>query len=165
MVVAWAAVWCTVPSAVWRVAMIAGLVPGTADLRAFELAGNPALGYAYVIGLSVVQLGAGLLTLGLIRPWGERIAGWRVPVWFAVTVATLGGLAVVYLFDIALLGALLAGRRPDAGLVHGIPLAIMVACYIPIFFWGPLELAATAGYARRRGMGRGRVGVEAAHAA
>ena len=147
---AWGAFLVTIPSAVWRVAMIVGLVPGTADFREFELAGNPALGYAYVVALSAVQLGAAWLVVGLVRPWGERFAGRRVPVWPVVVAGVLGGLAVCYVFDVAMLTALLAGRRPDAGLVHGVPLAVMVACYVPIFFWGPLVLAATAGYARRR---------------
>lgn len=147
---AWGAFLATIPSAVWRVAMIVGLVPGTADLREFELAGNPALGYGYVVALSVVQLTAGWMAVGLVRPWGERFAGRRVPVWPVVAAGVLGGLAVCYLFDVAMLTALLSGRRPDAGLVRGGPLAVMVACYVPIFFWGPLVLAATAGYARRR---------------
>lgn len=67
---AWGAFAATVPSAVWRVLMIVGLMPGTADLRRYELADDPAVGYAYVFGLSLVQLAAGFLTLGLVRPWG-----------------------------------------------------------------------------------------------
>lgn len=133
--------------------MILGLMPGTAELRAFELAGNPALGYAYVFGLSIVQVIAGYLTLGLIRPWGERLFGRRVPVALAVIPGLLGGIAVVYLFDIAMLGALLHGQRPDNGLVTGTPFAIMLAAYIPIFVWGPLELAAVLGYWWRRTRG------------
>lgn len=62
--------------------MIVGLMPGTSDLRQFELAGDGALGYAYVFGLSTVQLGAGFLTVGLVqallagqRPDDGRVAG------------------------------------------------------------------------------------------
>ena len=45
-----------VPSALWRVLMIVWLVPGTAELRSFELAGNVALalGYGYVLVLSAI---------------------------------------------------------------------------------------------------------------
>ena len=147
---AWGAFAATVPSAVWRVLMIVGLMPGAADLRRYELADDPALGYAYVFGLSVVQLVAGFLTVGLVRAWGERLLGRRVPVIPVVVAAVLGGLAVVWLFDVSLVGGLLAGQRPDSGLVSGWALALLVACYLPIFLWGPLELLATYGYWQRR---------------
>ncbi len=147
---AWGAFLATIPSAVWRVLMIVGWMPGTSELRQFELADDAPLAYGYVFALSVVQLAAGFLTVGLVRPWGERLFGRRVPLVPVVIVATLGGLAVVWFFDISLVGALLAGQRPDNGLVSGVPLAVMVACYAPILLWGPLELLATAGYAQRR---------------
>lgn len=150
--VAWGAFFSTIPSAVWRVLMIVGLMPGTQDLRQFELAGDAALGYGYgyVFALSIIQLTAGFLTVGLIRLWGERFRGRRVPLAPVLLIATLGGLTVIWLFDISLVGALVAGQRPDAGLVSGAPLALMIACYTPILLWGPLELAATLGYWMRR---------------
>lgn len=147
---AWGAYLVTVPSAVWRVLMIVGLVPGTTDLRQFELAGNAAFAYGYVVTLSVVQLGTGFLAVGLVRPWGERFLGRRVPLVPVLVAATLGGLAVTWLFDISMVHALLTGHRPDAGLVSGVPLTVMFACYAPILLWGPLELAAAAGYGLRR---------------
>ena len=130
--------------------MIVGLMPGTEELRRYELAGNASLGYTYVFGLSIVQLTAGFLTVGLVRPWGEQVLGRRVPLVPVVLVATLGGLAVVWLFDVSLVGALVAGQRPDAGLVSGVPLAVLLTSYAPILLWGPLELLATLGYALRR---------------
>lgn len=130
----------TVPSALWRVLMIGGLVPGTTELRAYELGDQPALGYAYVVTLSVVQLLAGFLTVGLVRPWGETLFGRRVPVLPVVVVAALGGLLVTFIFDVWMLSAVLTGMRPDRGLVSGGALAVMVACYAPILAWGPLEL-------------------------
>jgi len=147
---AWGAFISTVPSAVWRVLMIVGLMPGTQELRRFELAGDASLGYVYVFALSIVQLTAGFLTVGLIRPWGEQIFGRRVPLMPVLLVATLGGFAVVWLFNVSMVGGLVAGQRPDAGLVSGAPLAVLVACYAPILLWGPLELLATVGYGLRR---------------
>ena len=76
--------------------------------------------------------------------------GARPPTLFVVTVATLGALAVTYLFDVAMLGAIIAGDRPDGGLVQGPHLMIMGACYAPIMLWGVFVLATTAGYWRRR---------------
>lgn len=150
MPAAWGAFLVTVPSAVWRVLMIVGLVPGTQELRQFEIDGDRFLAYGYVVGLSVVQLAVGFLAVGLVRPWGERFLGRRVPLTPVVVAATLGGLAVVWIFDVSMVGALLAGQRPDAGLVSGVPLAVMVACYAPLLLWGPLELLATVGYWLRR---------------
>lgn len=150
MVAAWTAFLVTVPSALWRVLMILGLLPGTSDLRQLELAGDGLLAYSYVFGLSIVQVTAGFLAVGLVRPWGERVLDRRVPVTPVLIVATLGGLAVVCLFDVSLLVGLASGQRPDDGLVSGFPLAVMIACYAPIFLWGPLELLATLGYWLRR---------------
>lgn len=149
-VAAWGTFIATVPSAVWRVLMILGLMPGTNALRQFELAGDASLGYVYVFSLSIVQLVTGFLTAGLVRPWGERLFGHRVPLIPVLIVAVLGGLAVVWLFDISMVSQILAGHRPDAGLLSGAPLAIMVACYVPILLWGPLELVSTAAYWNRR---------------
>lgn len=150
VVAAWGAFAATVPSAVWRVLMILGLMPGTTALRQFELAGDASLAYGYVFALSIVQLTTGFLAVGLVRPWGERLLGRRVPLTPVLIVAFVGALAVVWLFDISMASALLAGQRPDAGLVSGMPLAVMVACYVPVFLWGPLELIATVGYWLRR---------------
>jgi hypothetical protein len=155
VIAAWGAFLATIPSALWRVLMILGLLPGTEQLRQFELGDDPTPNYAYVFALSVVQLTTGFLTIGLVRPWGERLLGRRVPLAPVLVVATLGGLAVTWLFTIAMTTQVLTGHRPDAGLVSGIPLAIMVACYVPILAWGPLELVATAGYWMRRAAYRG----------
>lgn len=138
----------TVPSAMWRVLMVAGLLPGTDALRADHLreAGGP----GYVLLLSAIQLLTGALSLGLVRPWGERIGGWRLPTWGVAAVATAGALAVTALFTVELPWALLHGERPDGGLVEGPALAILAACYAPIALWGPLLLTATWGYVVRR---------------
>lgn len=147
---AWAAFAVTVPSALWRVLMIVGLMPGTEELRGYELAGDPALGYGYVFGLSIVQLTCGFATVGLVRPWGSRLFGRAVPVVPVVVAGVLGGLAVTWLFDIGMVTAIAQGRRPDAGLVGGWPFVVMVACYLPILLWGPFVLVSVAAYARRR---------------
>lgn len=146
--VAYGAFAVTIPSALWRVLMVAGALPGTEALRTDHLrdAGGP----GYVFALSAVQLVAGALSLGLVQPWGERIAGGRLPTWLVAAVATMGALAVTALFTIELPWALLHGQRPDNGLVQGAALVLMAACYAPIALWGPLLLAATWGYVRRR---------------
>lgn len=51
-----------------------GLVRGAASLRAFELAGNPALGYGYVFALSAAQLAVvgPLVLAGVAGYWWQR---------------------------------------------------------------------------------------------
>ncbi|OYO17260.1 hypothetical protein CGZ93_16990 [Enemella dayhoffiae] len=136
---------CAIPSAIWRLLMLGGLLPGTADLRAMY-AETP----GYVIGLSVVQLSAGFLTTGLVSRWGRQLGPLRINPWFPVIAGTIGGAIVTWLFSIDLPLALLRGVRPDSGLLHGSALALMVACYAPIFVWGPLVLTSVAGFARHR---------------
>lgn len=143
-IAAWGAFASTVPSAVWRVLMIMGLLPGTADLRIAHTGDE-----LYVWSLSLVQLVAGFLTIGLVRPWGERIRGLKIPHWIPIASGIIGGCAVTYLFTIATVVGLANGSRPDQGLVHGDALVIMVLCYGPIVFWGPLELAAVFAFIRR----------------
>ncbi|GGF44150.1 hypothetical protein GCM10007298_44900 [Williamsia phyllosphaerae] len=130
--------------------MIVGLMPGTAELREFELADDHLVGYAYVFGLSVVQLATSFLTVGLASRWGVELMNRRVPRLPVIMVATLGGLAVTWLFTVSMTTQILTGHRPDAGHTHGTALVLMVACYAPIVLWGPLELLATYGYWRRR---------------
>lgn len=133
---AWTAAWgvlaCAVPSALWRLLMIAGL--------------------------SVAQLAAAVLVVGLVRPWGERFLGVPIHRWVPVALGTLGGLTMTWLFSVQLFIGILAGGRPDQDTVHGIPLVVMYLAYAPMVLFGPLTLAAVVGCARRRGTGR-RVGL------
>ncbi|GAB3716552.1 hypothetical protein [Mariniluteicoccus flavus] len=135
----------TLPSAIWRILMILDLLPGTDDLQRLH-AGE----HGYVWGLSVVQVACGALCLGLAQRWGERIAGVPIPRWVPVVLGGLGGLAVTWLFTIRMTGQIFGGARPDQYTVHGVPLAIMMAAYLPILAWGPLTLVAVVGYWMRR---------------
>ena len=125
--------------------MLTAWMPGTADLRTIYADET-----GYVIGLSAVHVAVGVLTIGLVRPWGEQLLGIAVPRWFPIVVGGVGGLALTWLFTIDLPIALLSGVRPDQGTVHAGALVMMVACYAPMLLWGPLTLAAVAGYGLRR---------------
>ena len=118
---AWCAFLCTVPSAVWRVAMIMGWLPDTSELRDRELEQGTISGYLYVYALSIVQLGFGFLTVGLVHPWGERIRGWRIPRIIPTLLGLLGGLAATWIFNIAMVSAIAFGHRPDWGTLSGWP--------------------------------------------
>lgn len=142
---AWAAFLVTIPSALWRVLMILDLMPGTRELQALHADEK-----AYVWGLSLVQVPFGALALGLVQGWGERLGRWSIPRWFPVIVGGLGALAVTWLFTIDMTANIFGGSRPDQYTVHGVPLAVMFAAYLPILAWGPLLLTAVAGYWARR---------------
>lgn len=142
---AWATVASALPSAVWRLLMLAGLLPGTAQLRRLHEA-EP----GYVIGLSVTQVLAAVLVVGLVRPWGERLVGVHINRWIPTALGALGGLAMTWLFTISMLAGILAGARPEQGTVHGGAFVVMVLAYAPMVLFGPLTLTAVVGYVRRR---------------
>ena len=147
---AWSAFFATLPSGVWRVLMIVGFMPGTADFRTFQLAGEPTLGYVYVFGLSIAQVTCGYLAVGLIRPWGEHLGQWRIPARLPVFLGAVGSLALIWIFNVQMVAQVALGHRPDAGLIHNWALAVMLWCYLPILLWGPLTLATVWGYWRCR---------------
>lgn len=71
----WTAVAAALPTVVWRVVVGLGVNLGTPT--AWRQAEHiPGSGTTYVLGLSIVQLCAALLTLVLIRREGDRIPTW-----------------------------------------------------------------------------------------
>ncbi|MGW6533437.1 hypothetical protein [Streptomyces venezuelae] len=140
----------TLPSGLWRVALVAGL-PVTTEPQ--QGAGEA----VYILMLSLVSEGLALLTLGLVRGWGEVVPSW-IPV--------IGGRAVRPLAAVvpALLGAAglfaivgWAFYAQAAGLGEGQGVtdsaaqsALLIACYTPLLAWPPLLVAVTVAYYRRR---------------
>lgn len=156
-VAAWGTLAASLPSAIWRLLMITGLLPGTAEMRHLH---EGEVGY--VLGLSIAQVFCAVLVVGLVRPWGERFVGVAINRWVPVVLGALGGTAMTYLFTVATTVGLLAGQRPDQGTVHDGPLALMLLAYAPMFFFGPMALIATVGYALRRRVTPGTAGRSAA---
>ncbi|WP_433339116.1 hypothetical protein [Spirillospora sp. CA-294931] len=123
--------------------------------RAVPLAVLPSgVGFAahdWWLALFVVAEGLALLTLGLVRPWGEVLPRWvplvggrSVPTMVAVGVSALGAVAVTFL---TFSGALV-WNRVDAP--HGVAGVLMAACYAPLLAWGPLLAVVTVAYYLRR---------------
>jgi hypothetical protein len=145
-----------VPSALWRIAQGLGVPVGFSGQLAEDFAA-PGWITPYVIVLSLVAEGIALLTLGLVRPWGERFPGWlpvvggrTVPVLAAVVPAALGAAAVT---AATVTGAVLwngpeNNGNPDAP--QGFAGLVMTVCYAPMLLWGPLLAAVTVAYYRRR---------------
>ncbi|MET8867037.1 hypothetical protein ABZW11_29195 [Nonomuraea sp. NPDC004580] len=141
----------TLPSGLWRVALVTGLPIGYVADRPHIPAGES----AYIIGLSVVSELAALLTIGLVKPWGDVPPRW-VPLVGgrrmrprAVLAAAYTGATLITLFcGYAALAAIL-------GLGSGFPFlsatghAILVVCYLPLLAWGPLTYAVAYSYQRR----------------
>lgn len=148
---------CLLPSVIWRLATATTLPGGW-----------------YLALLSGLELGAGLLTLGLVHRWGEVLPGWvpwlgsrEIPVRPVIVAASLGATAVLTLTAFGVLNRIFALTTPttieeaerlssfdvptDAD-VSGA--ADWVAwLYLPTIAWGPLLAAVAWAYYRRRTAG------------
>ncbi|MWA11783.1 hypothetical protein [Streptomyces sp. BA2] len=143
----------TLPSALWRVALVAGL----------PVADMPVEGWGemlYVLGLSVVSECLALLTLGLVRGWGEVVPGW-IPLLggrevrpLAAVVPALLGAAGLFLITGWFVYAVYADLGPGVT-DSAVRQAILVACYAPLLLWAPLLVAVTVAYYKRRTRGAG----------
>lgn len=104
------------------------------------------------MALSVGVEGAALLTLGLVRPWGEVVPRWipvlggrRVPVAAAVVPA---GLGVVFCL-VAWTPFLAWWQLPHPDLTP-VGVTLIGILYLPLVAWGPLLGAVTYSYWLRR---------------
>ncbi|WP_323136051.1 hypothetical protein [Streptomyces sp. NBC_01481] len=138
----------TLPSGLWRIALVAGvpLLP-----RAVPDWGEG----LYIVMLSVVAECLALLTLGLVRLWGEVVPRWipliggrRVRPGAAVVPALLGaaGLTVLCAWSFYAQFAGLGDGLDGSALQD----AVLVVCYVPLLAWAPLLVAVTLAYRRRR---------------
>jgi hypothetical protein len=147
---------CVLPSALWRLwALARGLPPGC---RLRMAAWEP----WYITGLSVVSFAAALLTVGLVRPWGEVVPGWvpflggrAVLVRVAMLAAGVGAAVIFAVYAYALLNPVLHFREPAD--LPGCPPPteqpgawVAIAAYAPLLAWGPLLVVVTVAYYRRR---------------
>ncbi|MFH8338214.1 hypothetical protein [Streptomyces sp. AM6-12] len=149
-----AVVWASLPSALWRLAVVLGVPLGLAASEYDDML-IPGWGYLVLPLLCAFQEGLAWLALGLVRPWGEvwprwipGLGGRRIPLYAAVAPAALGALAcTVY-------GVLFVYTTLHADMditVWGE--WVMNACYIPLAAWGPLLGVVTLHYYRRRQLG------------
>jgi len=142
----------TLPSGLWRIALVAGLPLGLhVDGAEVTVHGWEAV---YIVGLSVVCEALALLTLGLVRPWGERAPSWlpviggrRVAPMAATVPAALGAVAL------AVIWAWAFRDFPDVGQIEFTGASghlLLVVCYAPLLLWAPLLGAVTVAYYVRR---------------
>jgi hypothetical protein len=158
-IAAWAVPLTTIPSIAWRmITVVDGLLSGD---NPCIVPSAPLTEKLYLlIVLPSVQLGVALLTVGLIRPWGEVFPRWmpalggrRVPVAFAVGSAITGAVFLVLVLGRGavtdLLGVQTVALEP---LPPGcsVPGWDILRWYAPMFLWPALLLAVTWHYLRRR---------------
>lgn len=155
-VAAYAVPLCVLPSASWRMsAVIRGLPEGCPRTMGW-------IEPYYVASLSIVSFGAALLTIGLVRRWGDVVPGWlpviggrKVPAKAAV-IAALTGCAVLFaLVAFFVLNMALGLREPReipgcAPPTEGPGGWKVELAYAPLVAWPPLLLLVTVAYYRRR---------------
>ncbi|MBN6040550.1 hypothetical protein [Amycolatopsis sp. 195334CR] len=136
------------PSGLWRIGAMLGI-------PAFTTLPATTADHAYMLLLTVVAEGLGLLTLGLVRPWGEVVPRWvpvlggrAVPPLAAVVPAALGALGVTVLVLFAGYNAFARGMLANLG--GPLQQAVVTLCYAPLLAWGPLLAVVTIDYHRRR---------------
>jgi hypothetical protein len=144
---------CVLPSTVWRCSLV---VDGTVGLDAEGW---------YLLALSIASAGLALLTLGLVRPWGERIPRWvpvlsgrPIPMRVVVVPALIGAslliasslyVVVDELFHVVGQGPVAIGPSGQQAAPRPEPDGVL-ALYVPLLAWGPLLLAVTLDHRRRR---------------
>lgn len=143
----------TVPSGIWRCALALGLPVGVDENYRLEHYSFPGWGTAYLFGLTLLLVGLALLTLGLVRRWGEVTPRWipyvggkRVPRLAAIIPAGAGAVALTLLWASVFSGV---GEIFDVYGLGGTARVVVTACYLPLLLWGPLLAAVTVSYARR----------------
>ncbi|MGW4703026.1 hypothetical protein [Streptomyces sp. NPDC004285] len=142
------------PSSLWRVALTFGAPVARVD--------DPTLGLAaYQLGLTVLAELLALLTLGLVREWGEVfprrlpfLGGRPVPARGATYAALAGacGLAALTCWFTYVVYAGIGEYSPLAHIEGPFREALLYVCYLPLVAWAPLLAAVAIAYHRRRSL-------------
>jgi hypothetical protein len=116
----------------------------------------------YVLGLSVLSEAIAVLTIGLVRGWGEVAPAWipiiggrRIRPMAAAAPVVLGGLILTLLFTNVPIGdgrrlTTLYGIVDSVGYTNDAWQALATVCVTPISAWGPITIALGIAYYRRR---------------
>ncbi|WP_372407316.1 hypothetical protein [Streptomyces luteireticuli] len=149
------AVLSVLPSGLWRTALAFGVPLGYDERTLHDKFGLPGAGAtAFLLSLTALIELLAFLTLGLVRPWGERVPQW-IPVLggravnprLVVAVACTGAVLLTLVLTVTA-GTQVALQVGD-GALRGGWLWLLFACYAPLAAWGPLLAAVTVSYHRR----------------
>ncbi|MGW3497134.1 hypothetical protein [Streptomyces sp. NPDC001020] len=138
----------TLPSGLWRIAEVAGFpVADQSGRNGHEM--------VVAVSLTLTTEGLALLTLGLVRPWGEVVPRWlplvggrRVRTLAAVMPALLGAALLCTL--VGWFTCTQAADLMDRVTQTRAQRVLLVVCYSPLLAWAPLLAATTVAYYRRR---------------
>ncbi|MFB6670069.1 hypothetical protein [Streptomyces parvus] len=146
------------PACLWRLPFAVHF-----EMGQVQTGGMPAywLSVPYVLGLSVLTEAIAILTVGLVRGWGEVAPAWipliggrRVRPLAAFVPAVLGGLILTVLFTAVPLGddrsLTLYGVVDNVGYSSDAWESLATVCVAPIAAWGPVTIALAIAYYRRR---------------
>ena len=138
------------PSGLWRLALAMGFRAGHTEQGYLDRVGDTT-GAIYVVVLSIVAEGFALLTLGLVRPWGEVAPRWIpviggrvIPPKAVVIPASIGAAILFFLWT----PFLFWWNIPDDTLTttgH----TVVGFLYLPLVAWAPLLAAITVDFHRR----------------
>lgn len=144
------------PSGLWRIAMVFGYPSGhtEAGFESFETFGAK----MWMLALSVLSELVAVLTVGLVRPWGEVVPRWipfiggrRVRPMAVVVPAALGSLVLTLLWA----NVPWWWTYPNEDMTSTGHLVVGIL-YQPLILWGPLTAAVTFSYYRRHRAARRR---------
>lgn len=142
------------PTALWRLAWVFELSIGWDPVLFAENTDDPHE-KIYLLSLTLLPEGLALLSLGLVRRWGEVLPRWvpvlggrRIPPLAAVVPAAAGATALILMWT-PLPVMFFAAPRSGAPDGNGWEL-LMAVCYLPLVAWGPFLAAITWAYHRRR---------------
>ncbi|MEU7331958.1 hypothetical protein [Streptomyces parvus] len=146
------------PACLWRLPFALHF-----EMGQVQTGGMPAywLSVPYVLGLSVLTEVIAILTVGLVRGWGEVAPAWipliggrRVRPLAAFVPAVLGGLVLTVLFTAVPLGddrsLTLYGVVDNVGYSSDAWELLATVCVAPIAAWGPVTIVLAIAYYRRR---------------
>jgi hypothetical protein len=154
---AYALPWLLLPTCLWR-------LPFAFHFDMGQLNDAPVsplwISIPYVFGLSVLTEVAALLSIGLVRGWGEVVPSWipviggrRVPPMAAVVPAVVGGLLLTAVSVWMVLSWV--GISDSMAYENGWWQALAKVCITPTALWGPMVLALAYSYHLRRRPARG----------
>lgn len=138
------------PSGLWRIALAMGFPAGHTEQGYIDRVGSTS-GALYVVALSVLAEGIALLTLGLVRPWGEVVPRWmpllggRSVHPLAVVIPASVGVAILFIIWTPFLFWWMIPDDTMTAMGH----TVVGFLYLPLVAWAPLLAAVTFNYHQR----------------